>query len=106
MRRISNNLCYYRLLYELSQRELAKLAGISAMTYCNIETNNFEPTLTNALKIAYILDEDILNIFCFDAKKEVKKIKKVKHIKKFKVYEKKVIFKWKLKKFIIALNKK
>jgi len=88
MRRIGNNLCYYKFLHELSQKELAKLAGISAMTYCNIETNNFEPTLTNALKIAYILDADVLDIFYFDAKKEVKKSKKVKHIKKFKIYEK------------------
>ena len=47
----------------LSQREIAPAAGISAPSYCSIETGKTNPRIEHAKKLAEILKVDFLKFY-------------------------------------------
>ena len=60
MNSITNKLKNKRLEYNISQKQLAIIAGISPNTIRNMESNNFSITLENFIKVLKSLDLDHL----------------------------------------------
>ncbi|MCU9809993.1 helix-turn-helix transcriptional regulator [Paraclostridium sp. AKS46] len=61
-----NNLKQIRKEKGISQRELAKLVGVSRNTISSIETGQFNPTAKLALILCIALDKKFEDLFYFD----------------------------------------
>lgn len=64
---VGNSLKAYRLLYNLTQEELAYKAGINEKYYGRLERNESCPTIETLEKICAALNIDIASFFLFDA---------------------------------------
>lgn len=62
---LRNNLKQARTEKNLSQSELARLAGVSRQTICSIETGVFNPTAKLALILCIVLDKKFEELFYF-----------------------------------------
>lgn len=60
---MKNKLRVLRAERELSQGQLAKLAGVSRQTINAIETGKYDPSLPLAFKLARLFDRRIEEIF-------------------------------------------
>ena len=62
---LKNNLKEARAKKQISQRELAKMVGVSRNTISSIETGQFNPTAKLALIICIALDKKFEELFYF-----------------------------------------
>ncbi len=60
-----NNLKSLREGRNISQSELGKLIGVSRQTISSIERGDYHPSVVLALKIAYIFNTTVEQIFIF-----------------------------------------
>lgn len=63
---LKNNLKVTRAERDLTQKELASLAGVSRQTISSIERGQFYPTAKLALTISIILDKEFEKLFYFN----------------------------------------
>jgi putative transcriptional regulator len=64
--RLRNRLRVARAQLEISQAELAAMAGVSRQTICSIETGAFNPTVPLALKLCQALGKSCEELFYFE----------------------------------------
>lgn len=63
---VSNNIRKLRFKHgEMTQKELARLVGVSRQTMNAIETNEHAPTLDVAIRIADVFQEAVDDVFVF-----------------------------------------
>ncbi len=60
---IENRIAEYRKPLGLSQHRLAKRVGITRYTIMSYENEKSYPTLDMAIKIANVLEKDVLDVF-------------------------------------------
>lgn len=53
---------------EMTQQELADLAGVSRQTIVAIEKGNYSPSLELAFRLAHIFKTPLEDVFIYDAK--------------------------------------
>lgn len=58
MSELSDKMVVYRALHRISQRELAKLCGVSVQTICSVETGQQSPSRITETKIRLIVDKE------------------------------------------------
>lgn len=67
--RIENNIRVLRFQNgEMTQNELARLAGVTRQTINAIEAAKYSPSLELAFKIAMVFDEPLENVFWYKKK--------------------------------------
>lgn len=62
---LHNRLKEYRARYRLSQTELGNLADVSRQTISLIEREDYNPSVTLALKLAKILNASVEQLFSY-----------------------------------------
>ena len=55
---------------EMTQQELADLAGVSRQTIVAIEKGNYSPSLELAFRLAHIFKTPLEDVFIYDPKKD------------------------------------
>jgi putative transcriptional regulator len=60
---MKNNLRELRKAHKLTQQELAKRLDVSRQTIISIESGKYDPSLSLAFNIAYVLSSTIEDIF-------------------------------------------
>ena len=60
---MKNNIRIERAILNITQHELAEKVGVSRQTINSIETGRYVPSTVLALKIAYIFDKTVNEIF-------------------------------------------
>lgn len=63
---MKNNIRDLRKEKKLSQDDLAKLCNVTRQTINAIENNKYDPTLTLAFKLAYLLETTVDELFEFE----------------------------------------
>jgi len=64
---LANNIRRYRFeCGEMTQKELAKLIGVSRQTVNAIERNKYSPSLEVAFRIAHVLGTSIEDVFFYE----------------------------------------
>ena len=63
---MKNNLRVHRAIYNISQDELAKAVGSHRQTIFAIESGKYLPNSLLAMKIAYVLNKSVEEIFRLD----------------------------------------
>ncbi len=63
---VKNRLKILRAERDLSQADLAEMAGVSRQTIIALEKDKYDPSLPLAFRLAKIFDERIEGIFIFD----------------------------------------
>lgn len=69
MSKILNNVKLYRLKANLTQNDLAKLAGLTRQTIYLIENNRYNPTIALCLKLTKALSTDLDSLFFIEENK-------------------------------------
>ena len=60
---MKNNIRFARALLKITQHELAERVGVSRQTINSIETGRYIPSTVLALKIAYIFNKTVNEVF-------------------------------------------
>lgn len=68
--RLANRLRVARAEKNISQEELAKLAGVSRQTISSIETNQYIPSALLAFILARKLGKPVEELFCLEGDEE------------------------------------
>lgn len=68
--RLANRLRVARAEKNISQEELAKMAGVSRQTISSIETCQYTPSALLAFILARELDKPVEELFCLEGDKE------------------------------------
>ena len=63
---VKNNVKLARVQKELTQQQLAKESGVTRQTISLIEKGKYNPTLKLCLKICYIVDQTLDELFWID----------------------------------------
>ena len=63
---LNNRLKEYRAKINVNQTEMGKLVGVSRQTISQIERGDYSPSVTQALKIAKVLDAKVEDIFSYE----------------------------------------
>ena len=65
--RISNNIRKLRFFHdEMTQKELAKKAGVTRQTIIAMEQGKYSPSLELAFRIAHVFDVPLDEVFSYD----------------------------------------
>lgn len=62
----TTNIKKYRILKELTQEELAQKVNVRRETIMRLENNKYNPSLELAMRIAYVLDQSVYDLFHFN----------------------------------------
>ena len=57
---------------EMTQQELADLAGVSRQTIVAIEKGNYSPSLELAFRLAHIFKTPLEEVFIYDPKRDIR----------------------------------
>lgn len=60
---MKNKVAFYRKKQNITQRELAKIIGVSRQTIILIESEKYNPTLKLCLKLSKVLKTNLNNLF-------------------------------------------
>ncbi|WGS65887.1 helix-turn-helix transcriptional regulator [Marinitoga aeolica] len=64
---MKNKLKVYRAMFDMTQEELAKRVGVSRQTINYIEKGKYSPSILLALKIAYIFNCKVEDLFILES---------------------------------------
>ncbi|MGA8943793.1 MAG: helix-turn-helix transcriptional regulator [Thermoactinomyces sp.] len=67
--KLRNRIAVLRAERKMTQKELAKKAGVSRQTIISIENRKYSPSLKLAFEIAIALDADITEVFQYEKSK-------------------------------------